>query len=155
MIEVACAAAESRTGGRWRWARAGHPVQHRLDRGHLAPAFSGIVAVVITPPIPAAVRVGPRESRPDVQCVRLRIQHDHVVRVRPLVVAGVPDERVAESSLRTGRGRSAGILPATVEYDVHAAEITLLAGSRNICPAGLPHAVRSWVGDELVLIEFN
>ncbi|MNT36376.1 hypothetical protein D3C72_1724540 [compost metagenome] len=72
----------------------------------------------------------------------MRVQHDDLVGVRHLVVAGARIETVADGLRR---------LQAAVEYHVHAAALAV-AGFRNVGVARVVHA-RVRVLDEAALVE--
>ena len=59
-----------------------NPVDHPLYGSHLPATLDGIVWIVVTPPIPAAVLVLAADGR-------LRVEYNDVVGVSPFVVAGV------------------------------------------------------------------
>ena len=108
--------------------RAALAVEIRVDR----------IDAGIAPEIPAAFRV----VRVDGARFGLRIQHDDLVGIRHLVVAGAGIEAVADRLRR---------LQAAVEHHVHAAALAV-AGFRDVGVARIVHAgVRAL--DEAALVE--
>ena len=91
---------------------AGELVEHGAYRCHLATVPGRVPVVVVAPPVPAGVRI---QERP----MRLRIEHDQVVGVRPAVVAGLGPEAVADQRVR---------LLAAVKRDVDPTGRALRAG---------------------------
>src|SRR5258705_7953606 len=86
--------------------------------------------VDVAPPVPAGLRIGWQVRTR----LRLRIENDQVVRIRPGIVAGVRHEPPADV---------ADILLASMECDVNAASTALLAILRHERVAGLGQAQRT------------
>src|SRR5512144_2417935 len=95
--------------------RLSEPVNHGVDGAYLRAALAREVFAGESPPVPAALRVGPRHrdpSDPAGHRGRLRIEHDNVVRLGPLVVTRVADECLADG---------VRVLQAAVKGDVQPA----------------------------------
>ena len=79
-------------GSRKGWvAPRGDPFDHFEHPCHLLASFHVVVRPSVSPPIPTPVGIARTQGR----LTRLRVQHDHVVRVGPLVEARVRDVVVA------------------------------------------------------------
>ena len=106
---------------------------------HLPARLDRVVLVVVTPPIPAAIRIG--EGR-----MGFRIENDDAIAVGPMAIAGRGSEPIADER----RG-----LFAAVKGDVHAAGGAGGAIGRNVNEAGFVQTMVRGIGQELCLIEFN
>ena len=122
-------------------------IEHAAHGGDLQALLRRIFAlrieeIIVTPPVPAALRIRGQGGQYRKACDRLRVEHDQAIGVGPLVVAGEPVKR-AFDFFRA--------LLAAVKCDMHATRLHRLAIRRHVSVPGVGHRNAQVVGKAAVV----